>query len=470
MPTDKSVIDSLCFVAIGKKPVSVVRLPKAGGDRTYYRVSIDTASEIRYLLAVISDNDKDARAFIALSDIFSKRGVNVPRVLYHESDYSAYLVEDLGTISLFDLLGSDNSIGLIEKTMRELVKMQTVSINDWRSAVVYKPFSRRQIMWDLNYFKYEFLKNTQCDFDEDKLEDDFELLAAKLLDIPEQMYCFMMRDCQSRNVMVKDGKPWFIDFQGGRLGPGIYDAVSFLWQAKADFSDTFRKEMISVYVEEFSKIRQIKADEIFDRVALFALFRTLQVLGAYGFRGLVQKRAHFIESIPGALHNLSLLLESDILEPYPELKRVVRRISSDSRFLLNSCKEGKLHVKVFSFSYKKGYPEDLSGNGGGFMFDCRGMHNPGRYDRYKNLTGRDQPVIDFLKERGEVDLFVDKALAIVSPTIERYIQRGFSSLQIGFGCTGGQHRSVYCAEATAHALSGKFPEIVVELIHREQNI
>ena len=213
----------------------------------------------------------------------------------------------------------------------------------------------------------------------------------------------------------------------------------------------------------------MSAEKMIADAPLFALFRTLQVLGAYGLRGLVEKKAHFLESIPMALENLSNLLRSRVIDAYPELKSAAERLIADERFTIKEKKD-YLTIKVFSFSYKKGYPSDYSGNGGGFMFDCRGMHNPGRYAEYKTLTGLDRPVIDFLKEKGETDLFSERAFELVKPTVERYVKRGFTSLQIGFGCTGGQHRSVYCAEAVSKKLAAAFPTAVVEVCHREQRI
>lgn len=464
------VFNILCLKEFGVEPISLVALPKAGGDRSYWRLSLPDGQTI---LGVKADNLAEASAFIQLSSHFRSTGLNVPLVFRSTPDFRYYLVEDLGDISLFSILGSESDELYVKQVLSELVKMQTLPENEWVGSVVYKPFSPRQIMWDLNYFKYEFVKGIGVDFDEERLEDDFVTLSNRLMDFPDSMACFLMRDCQSRNVMMVPGvngsyTPYFIDFQSGRKGPGIYDAVSFLWQAKAGFSNDFRARMMEYYTDEFTKARGMDKSEILRRADLFVLFRTLQVLGAYGYRGLVQRRSHFIESIPAALANLRVLVESGTLSSMPELERVSSALVACERF--NSEPDSKLRIRVFSFSYKRGYPDDFSGNGGGFMFDCRGMHNPGRYDEFKLLTGLDRPVIDFLKERGEVDDFVDKAVDIVSPSVECYLRRGFNSLQIGFGCTGGRHRSVYCAQKLAEILAELYPDAIIDLLHREQSI
>lgn len=464
MSRDIEILSELCRECLDAAPVGSERLPAAGGDRCYYRLALPGGVSV---IGVRADSLDDARAFVELSRVFAADGIPVPEIYGHTPDFRYYLESDLGDVSLFSRLGSEEAHAQVAATMRALARMQAVPAHEWRDIVAYRPFSLRQAMWDLNYFKYEFLKPADVVFDEDRLENDLEALAGALVATGESQWGFMMRDCQSRNVMLAPG-PVFIDYQGGRFGPCIYDAVSFLWQAKAGFSPEFRQEMLEVYAAELSDVKGVEPSEILARTGLFALFRTLQVLGAYGFRGLVQKRAHFIESIPGAIANLAELIGSGELDAYPELRRACEALVADSRFK-PAC-DGRLHVRVFSFSYKRGYPEDLSGNGGGFMFDCRGMHNPGRYAEYKQLTGRDKPVIDFLKERGEADVFSRRAYEMVAPSVERYLKRGFSSLQIGFGCTGGQHRSVYCAEAVARAIADRYPDAVVELIHREQGI
>lgn len=442
--------------------VEVTPLPQAGGDRRYFRISGGHGS----FIGTYTPDSNEGKCFVALARDFHNAGCPVPRIFGVSPDCRCYLQEDLGDVSLFSLLGSAEGEMMVRKTLFRLVQLQQVQPTIWEEDCMSAPFCRRQVIWDLNYFKYEFLKPSGVIFDEELLEDDFERLAGRLTSIRD-CYCgFMMRDCQSRNVMIEGDEPVFIDFQGGRRGPSLYDAVSLLWQARAGFSPEFRLLMLDYYADAYCKGDGDLKRGMLASLPDMALFRTLQVLGAYGFRGLVQHRAHFVASIPGALANLAQLEETGALDCYPELKRVSRMLTA-APGLCQPKPDGKLRVEVFSFSYKKGYPADLSGNGGGFMFDCRAMHNPGRYQAYKSLTGRDRQVIDFLEQRREVFSFLKAAWALTDAAVERYIARGFTSLQIGFGCTGGQHRSVYCAEATARHLRELFGEAEIILTHRE---
>lgn len=326
-------------------------------------------------------------------------------------------------------------------------------------------FNRRSILWDLNYFKYCFLKTTGLEFQENLLEDDFEHMADTLLQIQPQV--FMYRDFQSRNVMLREGKPYFIDFQGGRKGPFYYDVASFLWQAKANYPDSLRQELIDEYLDALQPYHAIGKEQFLATLRHFVLFRTLQVLGAYGFRGYFEKKAHFIQSVPYAIENLRQLLETDFPE-YPYLCLVLRKLTELPQFA-SVRNRRKLTVRVMSFSYKKGIPEDPSGNGGGYVFDCRAVHNPGKYEQYKQLTGRDKPVIDFLEQDGEILRFLEHVDALVDAHVQRFLERGFTNLSICFGCTGGQHRSVYSAEHVARHLNEKFG-VRIQLIHREQHI
>lgn len=460
---DIKILSELYAGHYGCIPKLVTRLGASGGDRTYYRMQSDAGS----CIGTVGDSENDCRAFIALSDVFASAGVSVPRIYSVSDDGMHYIQEDLGDVSLFSLLGLPEWYGLASQTIAELVRLHTVPESEWSGAVGYRPFSRRQVLWDLNYFKYEYLKPCGIPFDEDKLQDDFERFAADVDSPASGPRGFMMRDCQSRNVMIYGNKPYLIDFQGGRCGPVVYDLVSFLWQAKARISPDVRSQLVCMYAESYSEVTGTPAEVIVSAVPMLAMFRTLQVLGAYGFRGLVQKRAHFIESIPPGLEHLGYLCQQDFMNDYPELQRVCCYAVNHSP--VPPGHEGLL-VKVFSFSYKRGYPLDMTGNGGGFMFDCRGMHNPGRYEEYKSLTGLDRPVREFLESRGEVQPYIARSVEIVSPAIETYLRRGFSDLQVGFGCTGGRHRSVYCADGFARAVAEKYPAARIMVIHREQAI
>lgn len=451
----------------------VEALPQAGSDRRYFRLRSEGGPTV---VATVGDDTAENNTFIALARKMREAGVGVPQIYAVSDTGRCYLQEDLGDTALLSLLRSEERMLLAQEALRRLAEMQTVDERVWKPFVTAPDFSRRMVMWDLNYFKYEFVKPAGIVVDEERLEDDFEAFAAEICQTDRSLTGFMYRDFQSRNIMAVPSVGQclpdlrFIDFQGGRRGPVVYDAVSFLWQAKAGFTEEERRCLMEVYARRLSELRGIDPRMVIEKTDVFALLRTLQVIGAYGLRGLVERRAHFIESLPAALANLRMLLERGVLDAWPELKKTAQA-AAESRFARRGSGEGGgLTVKVFSFSYKKGYPEDLSGNGGGFMFDCRGMHNPGRYAEYKPLTGLDAPVREFLEEKGEVQTFVERALEMVSPSVERYLSRGFDSLQVGFGCTGGRHRSVYCAQRFAEQTARMFPGAKVELFHREQGI
>ncbi|MCM1474744.1 MAG: phosphotransferase [Muribaculaceae bacterium] len=458
------LVDAFRFHFNFEGDVSIVALPGAGSNRRYFRLVSSSESAI----GVVADDISEASSFVALSKYFYEHNIPVPQI-YQVCSPSIYLQQDLGGCDLLSLIKNGEENDMPERVMDILPRMQLLPRQDWEPLCPFPPFGRRLAMWDLNYFKYEFLKPSTVVFSEERLEDDYENLVARLISVPGSSAGFMWRDCQSRNIMVQDNIPYFIDFQGGRLGPGIYDAVSFAWQAKADFPMHRRLHLVRRYAEALEREGGASTTQTLSLLPDFVLFRLLQVLGAYGFRGLVEHKAHFIESIPAALDNIRQILLLGWVDSYPELKRVLGILCDLPRFK-KIPSDGHLHIKVFSFSYKKGYPEDLSGNGGGFMFDCRGLHNPGRYDEFKPLTGLDNPVRDFLEGRGEIQPFLDNAYNLVSPTVECYLRRGFDSLQIGFGCTGGRHRSVYSAQAMAERLAKDYPDAVVELCHREQDI
>ncbi len=448
------------------------KIMQGGSNRQYFR---DSDAQGKSFIHVEGTSREENNAFIYMARHFHDKGLNVPELYRVSPDGMQYDQEDLGDLSLFDYIAEGRKTGvfceqekdMLRLTMRALARFQIRGAENFDFSQCYPQpeFNLRSILWDLNYFKYCFLKATGVDFQEDKLENEFERMATILLQA--QLTAFMYRDFQSRNVMIKDGKPYFIDFQGGRKGPIYYDVASFLWQAKANFHDDLRRELIEVYLDELQQYVPVDKDAFLATLRHFVLFRTMQVLGAYGFRGYFEKKPHFLQSIPFAIENLRQLLK-DAADDYPYLKDVLQRMTEMKQFQDVGVKK-PLVVRVFSFSYKKGIPADTSGNGGGFVFDCRAVNNPGKYDRYNGLTGLDEAVIQFIEDDGEMRPFLDAAYQLVDASVKRYMDRGFQNLMVSFGCTGGQHRSVYGAEKMAQHLNSKFG-VEVHIIHREQNI
>lgn len=445
----------------GCAPSQSLEIVNSGSSRRYFRMSDAQHSAIGVQGTSLLENE----AFIAISAAFIKKEIPVPRVLNVSRDRYFYLTEDLGNTALADLLPNPDD-ALLEQVVRDLVRIQFEGGSELDYKVCYPQpcFDRRTIFWDLNYFKYNFVKPTGLEFNEALLEDDFERLCTRLLAV--DTHTFMYRDFQSRNIMVQNGTPKYIDFQGGRKGPFYYDLASLLYQAKARFTQSTKNHLIAVYrqaLEPYYKVDETCFNQTF---GYFVLFRCLQTLGAYGFRGLVEHKAHFVQSIPLALEAIGELPKHFSYPDLPYLSELVGQLSALKERYQGPQNNEKLIVRVGSFSYKKGLPQDYSGNGGGFVFDCRAMHNPGRYDAYKNLTGRDQVVIQYLEEQGEIQDFLQHAYALTDHAVERYLKRGFSSLCVFFGCTGGRHRSVYSAQHMAEHLAQKFG-VEVHLEHRE---
>ncbi|MCR5678883.1 MAG: phosphotransferase [Prevotella sp.] len=496
----------------GTPPAHVEKMDGAGSNRAYYRL---TDGDGHSVVGCVGTSRDENHAFVYLARHFAKRQLPVPQVLAVSPDELRYLQQDLGHTSLFDAIRGGREAGgrytleeqeLLRRTIRELPNMQFRGARelDFTQCYPQPEFDGENVRFDLNYFKYCFLKATEVDFHELKLEADFRLLTKDLTG--ESCDAFMYRDFQARNVMLptpQSPAPYFIDFQGGRRGPFYYDLASFLWQASARYPDRLRRLLIDEYYQSAMQYSEMPSREHFDqRLHLFVLFRTLQVLGAYGFRGYFERKQHFIDSIPPAIENLrQLLAMPPATFPYPYLMEVLRRLTLLPQYQrievapktradgykttevnpYNAHPKdgpatfskydgaGPLVVKVFSFSYRKGIPDDESGNGGGYVFDCRSTHNPGRYEPYKQLTGLDEPVIRFLEDDGEILTFLDSVYRLADAHVQRYIQRGFTSLMFCFGCTGGQHRSVYSAQHLAEHIHQKFG-IEVHICHREQGI
>lgn len=464
-------LETLFLQFTGEEALTSTELSASGSNRRYFRLE----SKNNTVIGVEGTSVEENNAFIKMAKHFYSKGLPVPHFIAQSPNGLFYLQQDLGDTLLFDFIAEGRKTGvfcepekgMLRKTMRILPSIQVKGADGFDFSVCYPQpeFNERSILWDLNYFKYCFLKSTGLEFQENRLEDDFVKLSSILLS--SNSNTFMYRDFQSRNVMVKDNEPYFIDFQGGRKGPLYYDVASFLWQAKAKYSDELREELLDEYLNALAELMPVDKVDFRRQLKHFVLFRTLQVLGAYGFRGYFEKKPHFLQSIPFAIENLREMIREEIAD-YPYLVSVLREMTELKQFNEVEVKK-PLIVKVYSFSYKKGIPNDDSGNGGGFVFDCRAVNNPGKYERYAQLTGLDDSVIQFLENDGEILTFLDNAKNLVNASVKRYKDRGFTHLMISFGCTGGRHRSVYSAQKMAEHINRTFG-VEVQLIHREQNI
>lgn len=458
--------------------------PSSASPRRYSRMYLPDGSTV---IGAYGPSVKENDAFVCLSRHFRGLGLPVPEVLSVAGDRLCYLQEDLGDLPLWDAVSGGRASGqysvrerrLLCSAMAALPVLQVEGARglDWNICYPQPSFDRRMVMFDLNYFKYCFLKSSGVEFDELLLEEEFGKMADTLCAVPSDV--FIHRDFQARNVMLRgDGLvPYFIDFQGGRRGPAHYDVASFVWQAMAAYPDDLKEELIRTYVDSMSRYRDVDAVRFRDELKQFVLFRTLQVLAAYGFRGGYEGKVRFQRSAAFGVENLRGLLLTggffgNVFPEYPHLTEIAARLADGIAAGGNDKISGKLVVEVLSFSYMQGIPRDASLNGGGYVFDCRGMQNPGRVPQFRRSTGMDADVAQWLEEKGEVQGFLSAAFTMADPHVERYLDRGLEHLMFSFGCTGGQHRSVYCAERLARHLAEKFAgrRMDVILCHREQNV
>ena len=470
--SEKNEIIQLFENHFSEKVDNVEMLPGSGSYREYCRL----INSNRSVIGAFNSDVKENTAFLSFSNHFLKNEIPVPEVYAVSSDLKKFFLEDLGNTTLFDFLSitrekegfSENIISEYKKVLKELPKIQIIAGKNLDFSVCYPraAFDKTSMMWDLNYFKYYFLKLAKIEFDEQALEDDFQTFSDYLLSADSDF--FLYRDFQSRNVMLKEGEVYFIDYQGGRRGALQYDLASLLYDGKADIPESIRQQMFDFYVAELKKYIQVNDTDFAAYFTGFVLIRIMQAMGAYGFRGFYEKKEHFLKSIPFALKNLEYLLKTVQLPvELPELFNVLNQLIHSEVLKEIGQTKSNLTVTVTSFSYKNGYPVDHSGNGGGHVFDCRAINNPGRYPEYKNLTGKDLEVQEFLEQKSEITLFINTVKTIVEQSVKIYLDRKFSHLSVNFGCTGGQHRSVYSAEKIAEHLKNNFPVNVV-LIHREQ--
>jgi aminoglycoside/choline kinase family phosphotransferase len=469
------ILKNLFLEKTGKECDETTLLVPAGSARQYYRLRNGDITAVGAYNRDVREN----RAFFGFTKHFFSKGLPVPQLFLVSEDEQYYLLEDLGDTTLKHLTDSlkkgwefpAEMIPWYKKIIDELIRFQIEGHKglDYSVCMPRNAFDFRSVLWDLNHFKYFFLKLSGIPYDEEKLENDFQLLA-KTLDAVERD-SFLFRDFQSRNIMVKEDKLYFIDYQGGRQGALQYDIASLLFEARTNIDSATRQELIDYYLDALSHLKKgtFSKEKFHSDYLLFALVRQLQAMGAYGLRGWVEKKPLFLQSVPFAMQNLKYFLEagSKSLTNYPELYRLMSAMVNDEKLNQPMPVPGdKLCVRIYSFSYHKSIPDDLTGEGGGFVFDCRGIHNPGRYTEFKNQTGLDADVQKFFSEKTDMEDFLKDAFSLVDRTIKTYTERGFKNLQVSFGCTGGQHRSVFAAQKLSeHLEHNRFLSVLVN--HRE---
>jgi aminoglycoside/choline kinase family phosphotransferase len=457
----------------GEPAITINLLPPSGSYRYYYRIT----GETKIALGAQNEDLKENKAFIEFTRFFLQKGLRVPEIYAVCPQQECYLLEDFGNTTLYDWLSTSRTgkeipseiLTFYRQSLEQLVHFQIEGTKglDYSHCYPRHSFDKQSMMWDLHYFKYYFLKLARIPFDEQLLEDDFNTFSNFLL----QANCdyFLYRDFQSRNIMVTSQGPAFIDYQGGRKGALQYDLASLLFDAKANIPESVREELLDYYIDFLKHYIQVE-DKLFrNHFYGYVFIRIMQAMGAYGFRGFYEKKEHFLRSIPYALENLSWLLNHvELPIEVPALMDALREVTQSER-LKNIGAGPTLVVTVNSFSYRRGIPIDYSGHGGGFVFDCRSIHNPGRYPEYKEKTGQDPEVISFFEKEEEMHDFLKHVYALTDQSVTKYMTRGFKHLMINFGCTGGQHRSVYCAEKMAARLKARFG-VQVKLSHLEREM
>ena len=470
-----AILEKLFEEHFEKTPETVEALAVSGSDRRYYRLTCGKTTAIGTYNTNVAENN----TYFYFTELFRKHQINIPEVYRTSKDRRAYLQQDLGKTSLFDLVIKQGYTEPVRKlyhtALTQLAKVQWIAGRDadFKQCFAARQFDEKAIMADLLYFKYYFADLQNIQYDRSLLISEMELLSKDLGRVQPQT--FMYRDFQSRNIMVHEGKIYFIDFQGGMQVPPQYDIASLLWQARAQLPESWKEDLLNGYISSLNDMHVPRMDEIHFRrgYVQFVLVRLLQVLGSYGFRGLLQHKAHFITSIGPALKNLDIFLSGHPQTPaYPELRSLLEKISSpemQERYTTRPSEEKpKLEVQIGSFSYKAGMPKVTSPHGGGYVFDCRGILNPGRYAAYKNLTGNDEMVRQFLERETRMPDFMNYVYALVSINVDDYIARGFEQLSVAFGCTGGQHRSVYAANQLAAYLKTRYNLDVTVTHHNEK--
>lgn len=461
--TDSQILEQLFEEHFGIKAEKVSGIPMSGSDRRYYRIEAGKTTAIGTFNQNIAENN----SFYYFTELFRKHEIRVPEIYKTGKDRRYYLQQDLGSTTLFDELNNQGQTEDVKnyyrKSLEQLAKLQWIAGRevDYNHCFGTKQFDEKAISADFLYFKYYFADLQKVVYDKIELATEIEEISKDLGRI--QPKTLMYRDFQSRNIMIYEGEVYFIDYQGCMQGSPQYDIASLLWQAKAKLPQKWKDELLNSYIESLNNLPMPKVDETYLRkgYSQFVMLRLVQVLGAYGFRGLLEKKPHFVSSIAPALQNLHGFLDDNPQIPnYPKLRNLLESISSTEMQnhydTIKATENSKLKITINSFSYKKGIPKDSSEHGGGFVFDCRGILNPGRIAQYKKQSGKDKAVQHYLLTETKMPEFLEHIYAIIDINVSNYLERDFDSLSINFGCTGGQHRSVFAAEQMANFLKNKY--------------
>ena len=473
MQTPEALLNELFERTFHTKPLGIHPLDASGSGsgRKYFRITAVN----NIVIGVYSEDRKENEAFLGITKHFLSKSFPVPHIYAEDLDKNIYLLEDLGDETLYDFLSghrngmvefSSELLDIYQKALDGLLDIQIEGGKGLNYNLCYPraAFDAQSIHWDLNYFKYYFLKLAKIPFNEQLLENDFNTLCNYLLQADHSY--FLYRDFQSRNIMLKNNNIYFIDYQGGRKGALQYDVASLLYDGKAGIPQSVREELVNYYVHRLSVRNPQAAETFMDYYYPFVFIRIMQAMGSYGFRGFYEKKTHFLQSIPYALDNLKWLIENVKLKiEIPTLWDLFHKLINSPN--LKQFAQPKLTVSIYSFSFRNQHPQDHSGNGGGYVFDCRCLPNPGRYDEFKTHNGTDPAVINFLNEKTEVAIYFEHVKRIVDMAVENYISRSFRNLSVSFGCTGGQHRSVYFANRLAQYLQSRY-DINIELTHLMQ--
>ncbi|HEX6135680.1 MAG TPA: RNase adapter RapZ [Longimicrobiales bacterium] len=462
----------------GRSPRSILEIAGDGSNRSYYRLIGD---DLRTAVGAVGPDPEENRAFISFTNSFRSAGLPVPELYGEDEAVGVWIEEDLGDTTLFNALVEarkrepgaafpEAMLPVYRRVVEVLPRFQVEGgrVIDYSVAYPRDAFDRQSILWDLNYFKYHFLKLAHVPFNEQRLENDFDALADFLLQADTRH--FLYRDFQSRNIMLVDDEPYFIDYQGGRRGAPQYDIASLLYDAKAAVPQDVRDELLRHYLDALGEHLAFDRDQFVELYRGYVLVRIMQAMGAYGYRGFFERKSRFLQSVPYAARNIRSILEAGLPVAVPELEGVFRQIVDSWAHRGEDAEPAiGLTVRVDSFSFKRGYPDDDGGHGGGFVFDCRALPNPGRHLEYRTMCGRDARVVEYIERCSETHNFWKHVRSLVDAQVEEYLRRGFTSLSIGFGCTGGQHRSVYFAERLAAHIRHEFPQVNVRLAHREES-